>query len=102
MQNISIENILITALIYLIIPIIIRLIFRNGFDYKKSFFISVGNFLLMKLILSIILKVEFNIYSAWLYIFIADAILAIGHKNKGNPYSRPLDEIIKDISNKDN
>ena len=55
MQNISIENILITALIYLIIPIIIRLIFRNGFDYKKSFFISVGNFLLMKLILSIIL-----------------------------------------------
>ena len=95
-------NLIFTAIIYLFIPMAIRLMHKNGFESSTAFWISLFNFVMIKIILSVLLNANLNITSAWWYLFIGQAILTFKYKDKGNPYSRPLDEIIKDISNKDN
>lgn len=78
-----ITNLIFTAIIYLFIPILIRLIHKKGFRSSAAFWISLVNFLIIKLFLSLFFNIEFNVYNAWWYLFIGQAILT-EHANKQN------------------
>lgn len=71
-----VSNILFTAIIYLFFPILIKLGRKKGFKSSIAFWISLANFLIIKLFLSLLFETEFNLYSAWWYLFIGQAILA--------------------------
>ena len=72
--------IIFTAIIYLFSPILIRVTCsRDGFKPMTAFKISLVNFLIIKLFLTVLFETEFNTYSAWLYLIIGQAILT-NHK----------------------
>lgn len=68
------SNILFTAIIYLFIPIIIKFVFKKSFETGKAFGISLLHFVLIKLLLSFLLEIEFTT-SGWIYLFIGQAII---------------------------
>lgn len=74
-----ISNFIFTAIIYLFFPILIKLCRKKGFKFSTAFWISFSNFILIKLFLSLLFDVTFNVTSAWLYLFIGQAILTECH-----------------------
>ena len=72
-------DIIFTAIIYLFLPVLIKLACKDGFKPMTAFKINLLNFLIIKWFLAVLLKTEFNTSSAWLYLFIGQAILT-NHK----------------------
>lgn len=83
-----IANILFAALIYLIIPIIIRFILKKSFKPGTAFWVSLGNFIFMKLLWAFLfntldtLAESSSLTAGWWYIFIAQAILTKREKKE--------------------
>ncbi len=85
-----IVNILFTAIIYLFFPILIKLIHKEGFKSSTAFWISFSNFFIIKFILSLLINIEFNTNTAWLYLIIAHAILTNKNEYTDSHDSKPL------------
>lgn len=98
MKIILLVDLLFTAILYLFLPIIITFVFKKSFKKSVAFWISLGLFIIIKSLIAVLLNVEFNIYAAWWYLFIGQAILAYQHQD--NETTRPTgNDFIDSLNN---
>ncbi len=83
-------DILLTAIVYLFFPILIKLIHKKGFKSSTAFWINFSNFLIIKIILSLLTDTEFNITTAWMYLIIGQIILTNKNEYTDSQNSKPL------------
>lgn len=95
-------DIIFTAIIYLFFPILIRLTCKDGFKPMTAFKISLVNFLVIKLFLTVLFEIEFNTYSAWLYLIIGQAILTNNKLAKENTEEKNIEEECEEDNSENN
>jgi FtsH-binding integral membrane protein len=72
--------ILITAIIYLAVPLFIRFILKKNYDSKKAFTIAAINYFVVKVIEAAITSTELDVTRGWLYLLIGHLILCYNFK----------------------
>ena len=73
-------TILLTAVIYLAMPLFIRFILKKTYDSKKAFTIAAINYFVVKVIVAAISGAELDVARGWLYLLIGHLILSYTFK----------------------